>query len=156
MNTPNTTPTHAPRRLWPVLWALCLLATPVAADDGAAVLATLRAFHQALRVGDAATVQRLLAPDAVVLEAGHRETRAEYLRHHLQADMDFARGSLTEPLHPLVTVVGDVAWASAESRTTAAAGKPPLHLAGAELVVLARGAQGWLIRAIHWSSRTLR
>jgi hypothetical protein len=64
------------------------LAQPVAAQsanaDTAAVTAVVAGLHAGLRTGDAAAVARLLAADAVMLEAGSVETRAQYLEKHLK------------------------------------------------------------------------
>ncbi len=122
-------------------------ATPVTAES------TVIAFHDALRSGDAEAAMMLLAPDAVILEQGSREKREEYREHHLQADIEFARLVETRRTETRLAVAGDVAWVS--SKTSAGGifrGKPVSSL-GVELVVLSREQVGWLIRAIHWSSR---
>ena len=124
--------------------------------DSTLVVAAVTSFHGALASGDSASVMGWLAPDAVVLEAGTRETRQEYRDHHLGADMAYARSTRSTRSPIRVTVVGDVAWAestSENSRTTD--GRTTLS-SGAELMVLSRGDKGWRIRAIHWSSRTRR
>jgi len=52
-------------------------------------------FSQALARGDSAAAARLLAPDAVILESGGRETRAQYIAGHLGEDIDFARSVIS-------------------------------------------------------------
>ena len=42
------------------------------------------------------------------------------------------------------------------SRTTGTYRERAINSAGAELMVLSRTADGWNIRAIHWSSRSVR
>jgi ketosteroid isomerase-like protein len=122
------------------------------ADPAAAV----EAFHAALRAGDSAAAEALLAPDAIVLEQGHSETRGQYLSHHLPADIAFAQ-SAAQQRGPAATVVsGDVAWVSATTLSALQAEGETKRSQGAELVVLSRGANGWRIRAIHWSSHALR
>lgn len=121
--------------------------------DSANVEAAVGAFHAALHEGDVAAVERLLAPDAVILEGGHRESRAEYLSHHLHADIEFAQAVRSETLGVHSTVLGDVAWVSSTSKTSGTFKDTPVHLVGAELVVLSRTGDGWQIRAVHWSSR---
>ena len=59
--------------------------------DMPAVLGAIRSFRAALAAGDAATVEKLLARDASILEAGELESRKAYLEHHLQEDIKFAR-----------------------------------------------------------------
>ncbi len=124
------------------------------ADSAAAALA-VRAYHQALEAGDSQTILRLLASDALILENGDRETREEYREHHLQADIRFSQAVPARRSAVQVIVSGDVAWASSTSVTQGTYQKRPINLSGAELMVLSRTAAGWVIRAIHWSSRTL-
>ena len=123
--------------------------------DSAAAASTVRAYHEALEAGDSLAVLRLLASDALILENGDRETREEYRAHHLQADIRFSQAVPTRRSAVQVIVSGDVAWASSTSVTQGTYQKRPINLSGAELMVLSRTAAGWVIRAIHWSSRTL-
>ena len=131
---------------------------PVHAQDAdiAAVASAVRDFHVALEAGDAQAATRLLAPDAAILESGDRETRKEYLDHHLEADMKFAQAVPTRYSKVDVTVNGDVAWASSTSVTQGTYESKPVNLVGAELMVLSRTPGGWVIRSIHWSSRKSR
>jgi ketosteroid isomerase-like protein len=121
--------------------------------DSIAVREAVRQFHDALARGDSGTALSLLAEDAVVLEAGGIESRVEYRTHHLPADIRFAAAvpAKTGPLQ--VTLVGDVAWVTSISEVTGTFEGRPINSVGAELAVLTRSAQGWQIRAIHWSSR---
>lgn len=139
---------------------LLVAAVPAAAQsrnpDQQAVLAAVRAFHDALAQGDSAAALQLLADDVVILESGGVETRAEYRGHHLPADIAFAKAVPSVNADPSVTVVGDVAWVSGTSRTTGTYRDRPINSAGAELVVLSRTPDGWKIRAVHWSSRAIR
>lgn len=121
-----------------------------------AVAATVHAYHQALRSGDAEAAQALLADDVLVAESGGLETREEYLSHHLPGDMAFAAAvdRSSGPFH--VTVQGDVAWAVSTSTTAGTFRDREVNSRGAELMVLTRSDDGWRIRAIHWSSRPVR
>jgi ketosteroid isomerase-like protein len=121
--------------------------------DAAVVASAVRDFHVALGAGDTQAVSRLLAPDAAILEGGDRESRKEYLDHHLQADIKFAQGVPTRYGKVDVTVSGDVAWATSTSLTQGTYESRPVNLVGAELMVLSKTPAGWVIRAIHWSSR---
>jgi ketosteroid isomerase-like protein len=138
-----------------------LLAAPMhlaqaqgADPDAVAITSVVRAYHIALKAGDAQAVSRLLAPDAVILEGGDRETRAEYLEHHLQADIEFAQAVPTRHGEMDVIVNGEVAWAISTSVTQGTYQTKPVSLAGAELMVLSKTPAGWVIRSIHWSSRS--
>ncbi len=139
-----------------MVWLLlgALHAAPAhASDESAAVAAVITRFHSALSAGDAQTATNLLAADATVMESGGRESRAEYLQHHLLEDIKFSKvvPSKSGPL--AITVQGDVAWASSTSTVRGTYESKAINLAGAELIVLSKSASGWEIRAIHWSSR---
>ena len=127
-----------------------------AQSDSASVVSVIERFHAALTSGDSLGAMALLAPDAVILESGGVETRAEYQSHHLQGDISYAR-SMKSTRGPIrVSVRGDVAWASSTSTTTGESRGRQVNSAGAELMVLSRTAAGWRISAIHWSSRAQR
>lgn len=149
---------HRRRCLAAVLAVSAALSTRALAAEGeeALVKATVAAFHQALHAGDREAALRLLAPDAVVLEGGDLETRQQYEDHHLAADIQFARATRSTRSAISATVQGDAAWVSSASTTSGTFNGKPINLGGAELMVLTRAPGGWLIRAIHWSSRQRR
>jgi len=124
--------------------------------DSTDVAATIVRFHGALAAGDSAAALAILAPDAVVLESGSIETGEEYRTQHLPSDIAFARAVVAERGPLRVRVQGDVAWAISASTTVGTFRDRPINSSGAELVVLTRSADGWRIRAIHWSSRQRR
>ena len=126
------------------------------ASDSAEVAQTLERWQRALAAGDSATALALLAPDAIVLESGDVETRAEYRAHHLGADIAFVRAVPSTRTRARIVVDGDVAWATSTSTTQGTFRGRPVNSAGAELMVLTRAPAGWSIRAIHWSSHTRR
>lgn len=145
---------------WPTRGVTLLsLLLPVAAmaqtapDSAAAAVA---AFHEALTRGDSAAALTLLAPDAVILESGDRETLAEYRSHHLPADIAFTRAVPSTGEPPTAVLAGDVAWVTSTSRSTGTFQGRPVNSQNAELMVLSRDSTGWRIRAIHWSSRSRR
>lgn len=134
-----------------------LLGRPIVAQspsaDSAAVAAVVKAFHTGLKAGNAADVMRLLAADAVLLEAGGIETRAEYEKNHLPADIEFEK-AVTSTRTPYRTVVaGDAAWVVTTSEFKGTFQNRPVDSVGVELMVLSRDAAGWRIRSIHWSGR---
>lgn len=145
---------------WDVHWAtLVFHVAPSATEaragaDSAAVAQVVEAYHRALSTGDSVAALALLAPDAVVLESGGVETRAEYRNHHLQGDIAFAQALRAERSQVRVTVRGEAAWAWSTSVTRGSYRGRAVNSAGAELMVLTRTQDGrWLISAIHWSSR---
>ena len=123
------------------------------AGDSAAIVAAAERFHGSMARGDSASVAQLLAPDLAVLESGGVENRAEYLAHHLGADIAFAKAVPSQRTVVSVAQQGDVAWVVATSVTKGEYRGRQLDSRGAELMVLSRSGSGWLIRSIHWSSR---
>ena len=127
-----------------------------AGGDSAAVAAVVAKYHEALGTGDSTGVLALLHEDAVILESGGVETRAEYRSHHLPGDINYARSARSQrgPTH--VRIHGDVAWTTATSTTQREVNGNATTSMMAELMVLVRTPTGWKISAIHWSSRTRR
>lgn len=121
--------------------------------DSARVMATVEQFHAALSAGDSAAALRLLADDVIILESGGVETRNEYRSHHLPGDIGFARAIKSERTPLQLRVKGDVAWVSSSSTTRGTYRERAIDSLGAELMVLTRSGDRWLISAIHWSSR---
>lgn len=142
-----------------VLCAAALGSGPVSAAEGsdaASAAATVQSFHDALKAGDAVAAMAWLAPGATVLEQGSLESRSAYGSHHLAADIRFARAVSTERKVTHAEVAGDLAWLVASSVTQGMFEGRAVNLNGAEMVVMTRNGPGWLIQAIHWSSRTPR
>ncbi|HET7599521.1 MAG TPA: DUF4440 domain-containing protein [Gemmatimonadales bacterium] len=127
-------------------------AAQAAPSDSAAAAAVVRAYHDALARGDSAAALELLAADAVIVEGGAIETVAHYRTHHLSADIAFARATRSRRGPVRVTLQEATAWAVSTTRIEGSYRGRPIASNGAELVVLSRTAQGWRIRAIHWSS----
>ena len=132
------------------------VASTAVKSDSADVAAAVDRYHHAMSTGDSAAALALLTEDAVVLESGGLETRAEYRSHHLPGDIAFARTVRSERSPMKVTVKGDAAWASSTSTSQGEYNGRPVNSVGAELMVLVRTPQGWRIAAIHWSSRARR
>jgi ketosteroid isomerase-like protein len=113
-------------------------------------------FHSAIAAGDSLAALALLTDDAVVLESGGLETKAEFRQHHLPADIGFAQSTKAERRVHSVARRGDVAWVASTSTTTGTFSGRAINSTGAELMVLVRTPSGWRISAIHWSSRARR
>jgi ketosteroid isomerase-like protein len=143
-----------------VLALLASSALPVAAgaqqSDSAAVASVIERFHAALASSDSAAALALLAPDVTVLESGGVETLEEYRSHHLPGDIQFARAVPRSRAPIKVTLAGDMAWATSTGVTQGEFRGRAINSNSAELMVLTRSGGGWLIRAIHWSSRARR
>jgi ketosteroid isomerase-like protein len=130
-----------------------LLAQETSAADSAAVVEVIERYHTALAEADTAAVMALLAPNAIILESGGMETREEYRSHHLPADMAFARAVPRERGDMHVRVHGFTAWAASLNTARGTYRDREIDSRGAELMVFHRTETGWLIDAIHWSSR---
>ena len=119
-------------------------ATPTVGEAEFAASATADRFHAALATGDRAAMEVLLAPDAVVLEGGAHESRAEYLSHHFARDAEFLSGTTPEPLYRRTGVAGDAAWVASTQRIG--------DVEMAQLLVMKQTPDGWRVAAVHWSS----
>jgi ketosteroid isomerase-like protein len=121
-------------------------------DESAMVASTVEAFHHALATGNATAAMKLMAPDAVILESGFVETRAEYESHHLPEDIQFAQAVHNNRSDVRVKIDGDTAWLTSRNTAEGSFEGKQVNSVGVELVVLTKNSAGWLIRAIHWSS----
>ena len=124
------------------------------APDREAIATTVAAFHDALAKGDRKAVLALLTPDVQILESGHRETREEYERGHLAADIEFAKSVPSTRGPMIVRQEGNVAWTSATGRSKGTFQNKEIEAENAELMVLAKTDEDWRIRAIHWSNHS--
>lgn len=132
-------------------------ATPSSASaDSSAVAKAVNDFHSAISQGDSTAALALLASDAVILESGGVETRAEYRSHHLAGDIGFAKAVKSTDGPVGVTIEGNSAWTTRASSTQGTYNGRAINSVGAESMVLTKGPSGWKIRSIHWSSRNRR
>ncbi len=153
-----------PTRLASTLAAglLALGAVPTASPaqrsvaDSAEIVGTVQRFHSVITAGDSLAALALLTEDAIVLESGGLETKAQFRDHHLPADISFAQSTKSERHAHSVTRRGDVSWVASTSNATGTFGGRAINSMGAELMVLVRTPSGWRISAIHWSSRARR
>ena len=125
-------------------------------QNARAAVETARRFHELLAAGDSARVVTLLSADLQVVESGFLEDRAHYLAHHLGADMQFAKAVPSRREVVSVARQGDVVWLVSSSTASGTFRGRQVESRGAELMVLARVADAWLIRAVHWSSQPRR
>jgi ketosteroid isomerase-like protein len=134
-----------------ILLPACASSPPPASESD--VTAVVESFYGAMKAGDKAAAMRVIAPDAVFLESGKLETRAEYEANHLPADIEF-ESQVTGKRGPWrVTFEGDTAWAIATTEYEGKFDGDPVNFVSAQLVVLTRNSGEWRIRSAHWSSR---
>jgi|SRR5437762_2402579 len=122
-------------------------------NDATEITRAVEGFHGALALGDRTAALALLAPDALILESGESQMRAEYEREHLAEDIAFVSATKTERSPLVIRQDGNVAWTTATSKTTGTFKGRKIDSTGVELIVLTKGGSGWRIHAIHWSSR---
>ncbi len=127
--------------------------TGPAHPESAAIVEVIEAYHAALAAGNGDAALALLTDDAIILESGGVETKAQYADHHLPGDMAFAQAVPRARGDIYVTGHGEVAWAWSTSETKGTYREREIDSVGAELMVLVRTSEGWRISAIHWSSR---
>jgi ketosteroid isomerase-like protein len=139
------------------LLLVCLVlsgcSTAPAPVNEADVTAVLDAFYGAMKTGDTAAAMRQIAADAVFIESGRLETRAEYEKNHLPADIEFERQVSGTRSPWQVTSQGDTAWVIATTNFDGTFDGSPVSFVSAQLAVLSRVDDRWQIRSIHWSSR---
>jgi ketosteroid isomerase-like protein len=127
----------------------CASPAPRAED----VTGVLESFYGAMKTGDTAAAMRHIAADAVFVESGRLETRAEYEKNHLPADIEFEKQVSGKRSPWQVTFQGDTAWAIATTDFNGTFDGGPVDFISAQLAVLTRDGSDWRIRSIHWSSR---
>lgn len=134
-------------------------ASVAAADSAypATPAAVVDAFGAALKTGDAAMVERLLLPDALIAEGGGAERSfTEYAGHHLPADIAFTR-AVTITLKDRKTIEGaDLSTVISSSQVHGEFQGKTVHSASMETMVLKRVDGRWRIAHIHWSSAPIK
>lgn len=137
--------------------ALTASLVPLAAQsaDEAAVQAAFDGFYQAINDADEAKTMSFVAPDAVFLESGFLETRAEYEEFHLPADIEFESEVDGERMRFDITIEGNVAWVVAETEYIGEFQGADVAFISMQLMVLSKTGNDWKIRSVHWSSMRL-
>jgi ketosteroid isomerase-like protein len=117
------------------------------------VISVMEAFYAAMKTGDKAAAMQNIAPDAVFVESGRLETRAEYEANHLPADIEFEKQVSGKRSPWQIKFQGDTAWGIATTEFVGTFDGAPVDFVSAQLAVLSRQDGKWQIRSIHWSSR---
>jgi ketosteroid isomerase-like protein len=149
-----------PRRFRTAAILACLLTLTACSGQGAPpsdaeITSVIESFYGAIKKGDAAAAMSVIAPDAVFLESGRLETRAEYEANHLPADMAFEKQVDGKRGPWQIKFDGNSAWAIALTEYNGTFDGSPVNFVSAQLVVLTRDTGTWLIRSVHWSSRRI-
>jgi ketosteroid isomerase-like protein len=140
--------------------AALFLASPLVAqqapNNSAAVTETVNAFHRALKEGNGDAAMALLAPDALILESGHIQTKQEYGSGHLAGDMALMKAVSVTHSDFTVKQEGAVAWTTQTYRVKGTHKEREIDSQGVELMVLTQTPEGWRIRAVHWSNYAIK
>lgn len=137
--------------------AAFLLATTFASQaqsnkETADVNAVVEAFYAAIASADADAAMSLIAPDAIFVESANIENREQYETNHLPRDIEYEAEIKGERGPLKVTREGNTAWVVSTTKYDESdLGNPDLYII-TQLMVLTRGAEGWRIRSICWSS----
>lgn len=133
--------------------ALLLFASPAIAADAATPASVVDAFSAALRAGDAAALEKLLAPDVFIAESGGAERSfAEYAGHHMPADMAFSKAVSTTIKDRRIFEGGSLATVVTEAVSKGTWRDKPVHSRLMETMTLQKNGDEWRIVHIHWSS----
>jgi ketosteroid isomerase-like protein len=133
-----------------------LTAAEPPADKAAAVTEAVKAFHRALKEGNADAAMEILAPDALILESGHTQTREQYGAGHLQGDMALMRSASVTHSDFTIKQETGIAWTTQTYRVTGTHKGREIDSQGVELMVLTETPAGWRIRAVHWSNHSVK
>lgn len=136
-------------------------ADAAAADEMAQDLSTptgvVDAFSAALKAGDAALIERLMTPDAVIAEGGGAERSfAEYSGHHMPADMAFVKAVETTVKQRDIIEGHDMATIITASQMHGTYKEKTIHSQTMETMVLRLIDDQWRIAHIHWSSAEIK
>ena len=128
---------------------------PDTAQDEADITTTLDTFYGAMKAGDNAKAMSMIAADAYFVESGRLETREQYEKDHLPADIEFEK-QVSGKRGPLrIRINGDTAWVIAPTEFVGTFNGRDLAFVSSQLAVLTREEAGWRIQSIHWSSMPL-
>ena len=111
-------------------------------------------FRAALKAGDATGAAAFLSDQVKIYEGGYVESsKSEYQNHHLEAHIAFAKATDYAVLKRDISIWGDTAVSTTESKTTGEYRGRTINSLGTETMVMRRVQGQWRIIHIHWSSR---
>lgn len=135
---------------------------PASAIDMTSATSVVDGFQAALKSGDKALVESLMAPGVIIAEGGNAEwSFAEYRDHHMEADMAQTGSSeavVERTVHRREIIDnGDSATVITHSQLDGkmGAGKE-FHYRMMETMVVTRTEGEWRISHIHWSAAAIK
>jgi len=114
------------------------------------VRSVARSFGEALTRGDSVAALALLHPEVLIFEDGRAETKEQYSRAHIRADIAFASAVRMETLRDTVIVHGDLAVYARDYRARGRHRDREVDFTATETMVLVRMPDGWRILHIRW------
>lgn len=113
-----------------------------------------QALHAALASGNAVQVERLLAPDVLIMESGNVErSLREYASHHLAADLKFMKQVKYTLERQTKDHGAEFSWVASEGTMRGTIDGKDIELISFETLVLKKIQESWRVAHIHWSSR---
>ncbi len=129
-------------------------AAAVLSPAGEQVAATVTQLRDAIKAGDKALVERVMAESVTIFEQGSAEnSRTEYLSHHFTEDVAFAKVVPTTVVSTQVEVDGNTAQLTALATSEGQFKGKPVKNASVETYVLRLRDGAWRVEHIHWPSR---
>ncbi len=130
--------------------------------DKSSATSVVDGFQAALKLGDKALVESLMAPGVIIAEGGNAEwSFAEYRDHHMEADMEQTGSSdvvVERTVHRREIIEnGDSATVITHSQLDGdMGGGKEFHYRMMETMVVARTNDEWRISHIHWSAAPIK
>ena len=110
-------------------------------------------LSQALKAGDAETLEALFLPSVIIAEGGAAERSfAEYASHHMRSDMAYIGAVTTRTVNRDVIEEGDLAFVVTESLMSGRYRDQEVRNRLMETLTLRKAEAGWRIAHVHWSS----
>ena len=125
------------------------------AAQAATPVGTVAAFHAALTAGNKAAALALLTEDVLIFESGGVERgRAEFSRHHLEADAAFSAAVQRTLVSRTHDEKADNAWVTSVEKVSGSYRGRAVNNRSLETMLLRRINGSWRITHVHWSSST--
>lgn len=136
--------------------AMSGIAGATQAANGEAASRVVEQFHAALKSGDSSAASGFLASTAQIFESGYSESRADYVAHHLAADIAFAKDTQRSVKTTQQQCNESLCVLMQTSENLGTFKGKKVHDVGAETTVLVREGGIWKIQHVHWSSHKYR
>tara|TARA_R100001143_G_C3360969_1_gene135614 strand:+ start:13151 stop:13534 length:384 start_codon:yes stop_codon:yes gene_type:complete len=108
-------------------------------------------FENAIVENNSEVASKLLHDDVVILEGNNIETKEQYLSHHFHSDGRFLSAMNREVISEQITIEGNVAWVSSQTKMIGTYNEREIDRTSLELAVLKKENGEWKIIALHWS-----